>query len=877
MNHIVALLALLPSVALHASEAPPPPVSRPNVLLLIADDLGYADIGANGCTDFATPHIDSIADHGVRFTSGYVSAPVCSPSRAGLITGRWQTRFGHEFNHPLADRSPVGLPVSEKTAAQHFREAGYVTGHVGKWHLGNPMVPEFSPKARGFEESVWFPGQRKLPPLQFFRNGERGKADDGYVDEAMAREASAFVERHRAEPWFLYVAFLTPHQPLDTPPGSEEPFTHLADNERRKCAAMVTILDRSVGRILQTLRETGQDDRTLVVFLSDNGAPPKNGSRNTPLRGGKGTLWEGGIREPFVMQWKGVLPAGRVVDAPVTSLDLLPTALAAAGVESSTRFDGVNLLPYLTGKTAEPPHAALFWRYGEQLAVRAGDWKLTRAIDQTAAPPVLKTGLFHLRRDVSEQRDLSEDEPDKAKELQSLWEQWNAQNVKALWGGDANGSDDRKTDPAGDNKAGESATSIQRAQQAPSATHGGSQIGRTNAVAALQPSFPKAVHYRYANNFKVNPGQEDAAYRDWVADFGRTMGAELDGRVTLTADGRREIIQRFKREHPEQFLVFYSTGHIKIPTEATDPASGKLSDYGHGHWLYLPRVKVLDDIRAEAGVSELRVQMPRPIERASGTVRAEDEDVAAAKTRGAFSLRPDRGDDICLYAFGPDGTPDWDNAEQVRLVGLDEERGIIHVERGCYGTQPRAFSGQVFAAVHSEVTKFHGWFYNFSTFCPQDRRGRTAGEVWAESYARIFQPGGTSAHFDALQLDTLVEDVWPGRGSDINNNGLDDSDEDFGGVNWFAVGVCRALERLRAQLPPAGVVAPPLLRAAIHARPTQDFQLHAQPRRHAADSGGPGTAVSSQPRGAGTGHDSRSRRNVVQPAARRAGWSRGRL
>jgi hypothetical protein len=331
---------------------------------------------------------------------------------------------------------------------------------------------------------------------------------------------------------------------------------------------------------------------------------------------------------------------------------------------------------------------------------------------------------------------------------------------------------------------------------------------KTDGMTALGTDFPKAVHYRYANNFKVKPGQEEAAYRDWLANYGRVMGVELDGRVTLTADGRREIIQRFKREHPEQFLLFYSTGHIKVPTEQTDSASGRLSDYGHGHWLYLPRVKVLQDIRAEPGVSELRVQMPQPTERGSGTVRGEDEDVAAAKARGAFSLRPDRGDDLCLYALGPDGTPDWDNAEQVRLVGLDEARGIIQVERGCYGTQPRALGGQVFAAVHAEVTKFHGWFYNFSTFCPQDRRGRTAGEVWAEAYARIFQPGGTSAHFDALQLDTLVEDVWPGRGSDINNNGLDDSQEDFGGVNWFAVGVCRALERLRAQLPPEKLLLP---------------------------------------------------------------------
>jgi len=335
-----------------------------------------------------------------------------------------------------------------------------------------------------------------------------------------------------------------------------------------------------------------------------------------------------------------------------------------------------------------------------------------------------------------------------------------------------------------------------------------SAVASSAEMPALRDEFPKAVHYRYANNFKVKPGQEETAYRDWLANYGCLMGAELDGRVTLSNDGRREIIERVKREHPEQFLIFYSTGHIKVPTEQTDPASGKLSDYSHGHWVYLPRVRVLHDIPAESGISELRVQLPSPVKRSDGDTRLQDEDVAASKTRGAFSLRPDRGDDICLYSLRADGTPDWENAEQVRLVGLDEDRGVIRVQRGCYGTSPRAFTGAVFAAVHAEVTSFHGWLYNFSTFCPRDRQGRTAGDVWAEAYARIFRPGGSSAHFDALQLDTLLDDIWPGRGSDINNNGLDDATEDLGGVNWFGVGLCRALEKLRALLPARTLLLP---------------------------------------------------------------------
>ena len=351
------------------------------------------------------------------------------------MTGRYQTRFGHEFNHPLADKAPVGLPVTEKMAAQWFKDAGYVTGHIGKWHLGNPQMAEFHPHARGFKEDLWFPGQKKLPPLKFFHDTVEGTADDRYVDEAMAREASAFIERHRAMPWFLYLAFLTPHQPLDTPPGTEEPFAHITNTERRRCAAMLTLLDGSVGRVLQALRASGQEERTLVVFLSDNGAPPKNGSRNTPLRGNKGTLWEGGIREPFVMQWKGVLPAGRIVDAPVISLDLLPTALAATGVPIpfSAKFDGVNLLPFLIGKAETPPHTVLYWRYGQQMAIRADDWKLTRALDLTAQPPVLKAGLFNLANDIGEQHDLTSAMPDKVKELQTQWDAWNVANIKPLW------------------------------------------------------------------------------------------------------------------------------------------------------------------------------------------------------------------------------------------------------------------------------------------------------------------------------------------------------------------------------------------------------------------------------------------------------------
>jgi arylsulfatase A-like enzyme len=424
LSGLVASLALAPG-----AETRPP-----NVLVMLADDLGYADAGFQGCTDVPTPNLDALAAGGVRFSSGYVSAPVCSPSRAGLITGRYQTRFGHEFNHPLADRAPVGLPVQEKTFADHLKAGGYATGHIGKWHLGNSKMPEFNPRSRGFLTDIWFPGQTKLPPLPFFRDGKPETADDPYVDTAMAREAAGFIHHHQSQPWFLYVAFLTPHEPLDIPGGADAPFTGITDPARRKCAAMLTLLDTSVGTVMAALRASGQEGRTLVAFLGDNGAPPKNGSRNTPLKGGKGATWEGGIREPFVMQWKGTIPAGKTVDAPVISLDLLPTALAAAKITpiAGTELDGRNLLPYLTGKTTTPPHEALFWRYGEKMAIRKGDWKLVRSPEKNA-PKILKTGLYDLSKDIAEAEDLSAANPAKVAELQAQWDQWNRTNVTALW------------------------------------------------------------------------------------------------------------------------------------------------------------------------------------------------------------------------------------------------------------------------------------------------------------------------------------------------------------------------------------------------------------------------------------------------------------
>lgn len=409
------------------------PLRRPNVILVVADDLGYAGIGVQGCTDIPTPNIDSIAQAGVRFTNGYVSCPVCSPTRAGLMTGRYQQRFGHEFNPgPVDVAGPqVGLPLSERTMADWLKALGYATGLVGKWHLG--WEPDFHPMKRGFDEFFGFlGGSHPYTSAGKGRNailrGTEPVTDMDYTTDAFAREAAAFIERHRAEPFFLYLAFNAVHTPLQATEKYLARFTAIADEKRRVHAAMLSAMDDGVGSVLAKVRELGLEEDTLIFFISDNGGPTAaNTSRNDPLRGVKGQLLEGGIRVPFLAQWKGHLPASAVYENPVIALDILPTALGAAGaaVPAGAGLDGVNLLPYLTGEAQGRPHETLFWRQGEHWAVRSGDWKLVR------------TGrgleLYDLGQDVGEVKNLAAAEPAKVKELQAMYKEWAAQLAEPLW------------------------------------------------------------------------------------------------------------------------------------------------------------------------------------------------------------------------------------------------------------------------------------------------------------------------------------------------------------------------------------------------------------------------------------------------------------
>ncbi len=446
-NCIRLILALvIAGVAMSSSRAADPVSHRPNIVILLADDLGYADVGFQGCRDIPTPHIDSLARNGVRCTNGYVSGPYCSPTRAGLLTGRYQQRFGHEFNPSRANKAgdPIGLPLTETTIADRLRKAGYVTGMVGKWHLGEE--PQFQPPQRGFDELFGFlAGARpyfsgKGSPIL---RGAKPVEEHQYLTDAFAREAVAFIENHKAHAFFLYLAFNAVHTPMEATSGRLEKFASISDTRRRTYAAMMSAMDDAVGRVLETLRSNGLEENTLIFFFSDNGGPTMkgttiNGSINAPLRGSKRTTLEGGIRVPFVVQWKGKLPADKVYDRSLIQLDVLPTALAAAGAPADAKLDGVDLVPYLSGKKAGTPHETLYWRFGDQMALRHGDWKIVRydsAADDGQPGVAAPMKLYNLAADIGEARDLAKVQPDKVKELEAVWQAWNAQLVPPLWGG----------------------------------------------------------------------------------------------------------------------------------------------------------------------------------------------------------------------------------------------------------------------------------------------------------------------------------------------------------------------------------------------------------------------------------------------------------
>ena len=429
------ILMFLLSVSVVATAAP----TKPNILFIVGDDMGYADVGFHGCKDIPTPNLDALAASGVRFTSGYVSGPYCSPTRAGLMTGRYQQRFGHEFNPGGAH----GLSLTETTIANRLKTAGYVTGLVGKWHLGSE--PAMHPQKRGFDEFFGFLGgaHSYFDAAGIMRGTTPVKQLD-YTTDMFGREAAAFIERHKNEAWFLYLAFNAVHTPMHATDDRLAKFPNIADKHRRTYDAMMLALDDAVGVVRKKLADTGLAENTFVIFISDNGGPTMpgvsvNGSRNTPLRGSKRTMLEGGVRVPFLVAWPGHIKPG-VYDQPAIQLDLTATAATIAGANTD-KLEGVNLLPFLSGEKTGAPHDALYWRFGQQMAIRCGDYKLVRydsnADTQTGRGhrPVTAAKLYNLADDIGETKDLAAAQPDKAAELQSKWNEWNKSNVAPLWGG----------------------------------------------------------------------------------------------------------------------------------------------------------------------------------------------------------------------------------------------------------------------------------------------------------------------------------------------------------------------------------------------------------------------------------------------------------
>jgi len=405
--------------------------AQPNIVIFYADDLGWGELGCQGYTkDIPTPHIDALAKNGLRFTNGYVAATYCSPSRAGLMTGRYPTRFGHEFNTVA---NTVGLRSDQTTIATRLKTLGYATIAVGKWHLGNQ--PENRPTKRGFDE--FYGTLNNTPffhPTNFIdsriSNDVREVTDDTfYTTDAYADRSLDWLEKNKNKPWFLYLPFNAQHAPLQAPKKYLERFPKITDEKRQLFAAMLASMDDAIGRVMGKIRALGQEENTLVFFIADNGGPTASTtSHNGPLRGFKMTTFEGGPRVPYIAQWKGKIPAGKTYDLPVMNLDVLPTAIIAAGgkTDPSWQLDGVDLMPYLTGKPTSRPHQTLYWRYGPQWAIRHGDLKLVVSKGGSGQPE-----LYDLATDIGESKDLASAQPAKVKELQALWDKWSAEQAPA--------------------------------------------------------------------------------------------------------------------------------------------------------------------------------------------------------------------------------------------------------------------------------------------------------------------------------------------------------------------------------------------------------------------------------------------------------------
>lgn len=444
---------------------------KPNILLIYVDDMGYADLHSYGNKDARTPNIDGIGKAGVQFTQAYVTAPICSPSRAGILTGKYQQSFGYEFQATSGysdgqvelqgDTSGAtvrGIPASETTIAQFLKKEGYATGAIGKWHLGYDK--QFLPNNKGFDYFFGFNTNTSLlykdtlspdiinrkidfhdgkigndpvavswtrRGLSQIKQNETPVEVDDYLTFHFANEASHFIKRNKDQPFFLYLPFNSPVPPLQVPKSFYDKFPPQANDNKRAYLGLLNALDSAVGIVLKTLKDNHLDENTLVFFISDNGGAVTRVADNTPFKGGKFTQFEGGIRIPYLFKWPGKVPAGLVYDKPTSTLDVFATIADAVAAPLPTDKKGVSLLPYVNGIKKESPHDLLFWRNGFVKTVRKGDWKLQINTLQHY------TFLYNIAKDKEEKKNLYESEKQKVEELTKELEEWERTLPPNLW------------------------------------------------------------------------------------------------------------------------------------------------------------------------------------------------------------------------------------------------------------------------------------------------------------------------------------------------------------------------------------------------------------------------------------------------------------
>ncbi len=415
--------------------------SKPNIIVILSDDAGYADFGFTGSKDFKTPHIDKLAKQGIVFSNAYVTASVCGPSRAGLLTGRYQQRFGFIHNNVSSCVNKkaglwgetMGLPTDQLTMANYLKPQGYTSMIIGKWHQGHGEG--FHPLDRGFDRFYGFLGgartyftpKNTTPENQLWSDRKKIPEPGGYLTDHLGDQACKFVEDNKENPFFLYLSFNAVHSPFEAK-GEDEKLYPQIKGGRQKLAAMTTSMDNAIGKVLSKVKALGLDENTLIIFTNDNGGTTYYYSDNSPFSGSKATNLEGGNRVPFIMKWKDHLKPNRTFNYPISTMDILPTSLALSGnLSKQNNFDGVNLLPYLLGNKDERPHETLYWMVdGPFAAIRDKDWKLIMMPDRLPE-------LYNLAVDPSEKNNLVLDEKEIAEKMIAKLYKWQNQMQPARW------------------------------------------------------------------------------------------------------------------------------------------------------------------------------------------------------------------------------------------------------------------------------------------------------------------------------------------------------------------------------------------------------------------------------------------------------------